>query len=211
MVVKEINSKSSLAIALSKLKGFESPDVKKEQYMTDSEVAATILWLAYMKGDIKDKIIADFGAGTGILAIGALLLGASKVFFVEIDKNALEIAENSYKAVKSEYTIGGEAVFINKDVVEFYEKVDTVIENPPFGVKNEHSDKVFLESAIQVADVIYSLHKSESSGFIMAFCNDNGFEVGEEIKVNYPLKASLSYHTKRIHRFDASFYRIYRR
>ena len=63
-----IGSKSSLAVALSKLKGFEKPKVKKEQYMTDSEVAADILWNAFMDGYIDDKTIADLGSGTGILA-----------------------------------------------------------------------------------------------------------------------------------------------
>jgi putative methylase len=208
MAGKEINSKSRLAIALSKLEGFKAAKVKKEQYITDSEVAATILWSAAMKSDINGKIIADLGAGTGILGLGALLLGASKVYFVEIDPEAMEIAKNNYNTVKSEYSIEGEAIFINSDIAGFDEKVDVVVENPPFGVKNEHSDKVFLEKAIKIAPIIYSLHKSESSGFMQAFCKDNGFNVDESIEMVFPLKASLEFHTKRIHRFNVALFRL---
>ena len=84
-------SKSSLAIELSKLKVFNQANVSLEQYPTDSEIAATILWQAKMNNDIEDKIIADLGAGTGILGIGALLLGADYVYFVEKDEKAIEI------------------------------------------------------------------------------------------------------------------------
>ena len=61
-------SKSTLAVRLSKLKGFLQPKLASEQYATDSETAADLLWLAFMNGDVKDKVIADFGCGTGILA-----------------------------------------------------------------------------------------------------------------------------------------------
>ena len=77
---------------LSKMEGFSQPDPAKEQYKTDSEIAATILWNAFMQGDIKDKVVADLGAGTGVLGLGALALGAKFVFLVELDETALEIA-----------------------------------------------------------------------------------------------------------------------
>src|SRR3989338_8397937 len=105
-------SKSSLAIELSKLKVFESPKVRQEQYPTDSEIAASVLWNAYILGDLEGKVIADLGCGTGILGIGALLLGAKKVFFIEVDKKALETAKMSFLKVKSETSSLGEAEFM---------------------------------------------------------------------------------------------------
>ena len=84
-------TKSKLAITLSKLKVFDSAKVKLEQYPTDSEVAADVLWNAFMQGDIGNKIIADLGAGTGVLGIGALILGAKKVYFVEKDKDVIKL------------------------------------------------------------------------------------------------------------------------
>jgi len=71
-----MHTKSSLAIELSNLNVFSKAKVKLEQYPTDSEIAADVLWNAYMKDELKGKTIADLGCGTGILGIGALLLGA---------------------------------------------------------------------------------------------------------------------------------------
>ena len=203
---KDINSKSRLAIVLSKINGFFDPKVRLEQYMTDSEVGAAILWFSYMNEDINGKIVADLGSGTGILGLGALLLGASKVYLVEIDKDAIDIAKNKYETLKSEYNIPGEAIFINSDVFDFNEEVDVVIENPPFGVKLEHADRDFLNQAMKVSKKIYSLHKSESKGFIDAFSKDNRFKLLEELSVNYPLKQTMEFHKKKIHRFDASWF-----
>ena len=76
-----MRSKKELAILLSKLKTFDTPKTHLEQYSTDSEIAADILWFAYQNKDIEGKKIADFGCGTGILGIGALNLGANKILF----------------------------------------------------------------------------------------------------------------------------------
>lgn len=203
-----ISSKSGLAIVLSGLKGFEEQKVRVEQYSTDSEIAASILWDAYLRGDIEGKVIADLGSGTGILGLGALLLGAKIVYFVEIDEDAIKIAKDNYNALKSESSISGKAVFLHKDVAEFDKEVDVVIENPPFGVKKRHADRSFLEKAIKIAPIAYSLHKSESFGFIEAFCNDNNVNFANIATFDFPLKASLSYHTKRIYRFKVSCFRL---
>ena len=42
-----------------------------------------------MKGDIEGKVVCDLGSGTGVLAIGASLLGAASVKGVEIDEKAV--------------------------------------------------------------------------------------------------------------------------
>ncbi len=44
-------------------------------------------WLA--KQDVSGKTIIDYGCGSGILGIAALLLGAKKVFAIDIDPQAL--------------------------------------------------------------------------------------------------------------------------
>ncbi|MBI2110499.1 methyltransferase, partial [Candidatus Woesearchaeota archaeon] len=129
-------NKKSLAVILSRLEKIPSKNIFLEQYETDSEFAAKLLWSAFLHGDIKGKVIADLGCGNGILGIGALLLGAKKVYFVDVcdlgiaKKNASEINLKN-------------AFFIQKDVREFKQKVDCVIQNPPFGVKKKHADKAF--------------------------------------------------------------------
>ena len=94
-------NKKELAIRLSKLKPLKKLDVSLEQYQTESELAAEILWLAYLNNDIKDKIAADLGCGNGIFGFGCLLLEANKVYFVDKDKEALSVAKENCKSKKS--------------------------------------------------------------------------------------------------------------
>lgn len=198
-------SKSRLGIILSKLKGFEDPKVKVEQYTIDSEIASDVLWHALYAEKLKDKVIADLGSGTGILGIGALILGAKRVFFVDSDKNSLDTAKSNILSIKSESSlINGKSVFICQDIADFNKKVDTVVMNPPFGVKIRHADKIFLEKAVKIAKTIYSFHKSESKGFIQAFSKDNGFELKETIDFSWPLKQTMAFHRRRIKRINVS-------
>lgn len=206
--MKEIRSKSSLAIALSKLEGFKEPKVSVEQYTVDSEIGAFVLWNGLLKGDIRQKVSVDLGCGTGILGIGALLLGAKKVFLVDNDSSALKIAKKSLEKVKSECSIDGEAVFVCKDIKEFSEKTDTVIENPPFGVKVRHADKVFLERAFEIGKVIYSFHKSESKRFIERLSIKNEFKITDVWDFKFPLKATYKFHSRRIKYIDVSCFRL---
>ncbi len=206
--MKEIRSKSGLAVALSRLEGFKEPKVSVEQYAMDSEVGAFVLWNGLLKEDIRGKVSADMGCGTGILGIGALLLGAKKVFFVDSDSSALGTAKKSFEKVKGEYSIEGEAVFLCNDVGDFSEKCDTVIENPPFGVKVRHADRAFLKKAFETGKVIYSFHKSESKSFIERFSAKNEFKITGVWDFKFPLKATYGFHSSRIKYIDVSCFRL---
>lgn len=54
---------------------------------THPTTALCLEWLA--KHEIKDKIIIDYGCGSGILAVAALLLGAKQVHAIDIDPQAI--------------------------------------------------------------------------------------------------------------------------
>lgn len=207
-----ISSKSKLAILLSKLRVFEDPKLKSEQYTTDSEIAADVLWQAYYLGDIENKTIADLGSGTGILGLGALLLGAKEVFFIENDKNPVKTAKENLKFLEKETSIklAEKAIFLNKDINNFNDKVDTVIQNPPFGTKQKHADKIFLEKAFSLAKIIYSFHKLETEIFVNKISKDYGFEITYLWKFDLPIKATYSFHKKRIHRIKVGCWRMKR-
>lgn len=203
-------SKSGLAVRLSKLEVFERPKVRVEQYITDAEIAASVLWNGLYLGDIRQKVSVDLGCGTGILGIGALLLGAKRVYFVDNDKEAIKTAKINYKKAKSESSAIGKAIFLCVDIKEFNKKCDTVLQNPPFGVKVRHSDKEFLKKAMELAPVIYSFHKSESIGFIKAFSEDNNYRISHRWDSEFPLKATMRFHKKRIKRIKVSCFRLER-
>jgi len=223
-------SKSKLAIVLSKLEVFNDPKVRQEQYPTDSEVAASILWNAYLLGDIEGRIIADLGCGTGILGIGALILGANKVTFVDMDKEALKTAKSNISKIleyfrharKSkifdiskveseslEYArLVPQAEFICKDIQEVNAKVEVVLENPPFGTKVKHSDRLFLEKALEAAPIVYSFHKSESKSFLEGFAVKKKARIIHFWNFKFPLKASFEFHRRQIHRINVSCFRF---
>ncbi len=133
-------SKKELALLLSKLGTFSKPKYWLEQYSTPSEYAAELLWLAFTDGYIFGKVVVDLGAGTGILGIGALLLGAKKVIFVEKDKDAIDDLERNIEL----FGINANKIeIIEGDFGELSIKADTAISNPPFGRQSKES-KAFL-------------------------------------------------------------------
>ncbi len=62
-----------------------------------------IEWLA--ETDLKGKTVIDYGCGSGILAMVAALLGAKKVYAVDIDPQAILAANENIKRNKLEGTI----------------------------------------------------------------------------------------------------------
>jgi putative methylase len=203
-------TRKQLAITLSKLKDFENPDPGKEQYITDSEVASQVLWNAYMLGDIKDRIIADLGSGTGMLGLGAMLLEAKWLFMVEIDKTAEDTARKNYDLLKDSFEIGSSITFINSGISSFDKEVEVVIQNPPFGVQNEHADRQFLLKAFRIGKVVYSIHKIESEAFIKQLAAENNFRLTHLFRYSLPLKKTMEFHTHRIERIAVGCFRLER-
>ncbi len=185
-----IYSKKQLEIVLSKLKPLTTPKINLEQYPTPSNIAAEVVWLAYMNNDIKNKIVADLGCGNGILGIGALLLGAKKVFFVDTDSDAILTTKKNLENQRN-------AILLHQEVSIFNEHADTIIQNPPFGVQNEHADRIFLIKAMQISKKIYSFHKRESEQFIQALIKDYNFQQEQVLQFSLPLKKTQDFHTKK--------------
>ncbi|MBI3037349.1 methyltransferase [Candidatus Woesearchaeota archaeon] len=205
-------SKSKLAIVLSKLAVFEKfgkQQLLKEQYATDSEAAAEAIWFAYMNGDIEKKVVADFGCGTGLLGIAALLLGAGKVYFVDSDKDAIvSCGKNIAEAAGKEDA--AKAMLMAADIADFHSRVDTVVQNPPFGTKTKHADRQFLLQAFKVADTVYSFHKIETADFVKKIAADNGFNVTNILPLQLQLKRTYDFHSSRMRLVEIGLFRIER-
>lgn len=195
--------KKGLEIQLSRLEGFENPKEQLEQYRTPGSVAAELLHEAYMQGDIEGKAVADLGTGTGILAIGAKLLGASAVYGVDVDASAVAIAKLNEPAPQ---TIN----WIVSDVSKLSTYVDAVVMNPPFGIKVPHADKPFIRKALSIAPVAYSIHDStpETRSFINAFVKLLGGTATLISSPFFELPATFGHHSKELERHRVDLYRM---
>lgn len=202
-----IRSKRDLEVFLSKLKNFESPSLALEQYVTPSHIAAAWIWDMALKGEVAGKIILDAGCGPGILGIGLLMMGAKKIFFVDKDQRALDICITNYNNTKEEYEIG-DAEFINHDISLFDEQVDVVVQNPPFGTKEIHADKKFLEKAFTSSKLVYSMHKITTKSFVEAICRDYKFRITNLQKFEFPIKASFQHHKKPVQNIEVGLWRM---
>jgi putative methylase len=203
-------TKKQLAILLSKLQVFEKPKPELEQYPLDGESASIILWTACQNKDIENKIIADLGCGTGILGLGALLLGAKKVYFIDKSEAAIRKAKQNLHSLESETNshLQDKAVWLIGDISLFMNKVHTIIQNPPFGTKKEHADKIFLEKALEIGKVIYSIHKTITLDFIRSLIKKRKHEIKDEIRLEVQLKKTMPWHKKEIQRIDVTCLRI---
>ena len=202
-----IRSQKNLELQLSKLKNFESPSFELEQYATPSPIAAEWIWTMAMKGEVAGKIILDAACGPGILGIGLLLMGAKKIYFVDKDEKAMQLCMDNYNQVKEEYEIG-EAAFIIHDISLFDGDVDLVVQNPPFGTKEEHADKRFLEKAFAVAPIVYSMHKWSTQKFVEAIARDFNFTITDVWRFEFPIKAAFKFHEKPKVLIDVGLWRM---
>lgn len=189
---------------LQTVDGFKKPKILLEQYETPSHIASCALFTIQNNySDLEGKLIADLGCGTGMLAIGSALMGASHVIGFEIDSDALAIAKNNVDEMEIE-NIDYVQCDVLKDLLEehteshWYKSFDTVLMNPPFGTKkNSGMDMKFLKTAIQLAKTaVYSLHKTTTREYIQKKTKE--LQVTGEViaELCYNLESSYKFHKK---------------
>jgi len=206
-MVKVKLKRKHLELLLEELEDNPSPKVLLEQYPTYNRVAATLLFIAaYVFNDIEGRVVYDFGCGNGRLALGAALLGARRIVGVDVDFNALRVAKRNAEKMG----VDDKVEWISMDIKDLKGKADTVVQNPPFGVQRPFSDRIFLEKALEVADVVYSIHKGNIKvrHFIRKFIEERGGRVDQLITVKLPIPAMFDFHSKRFHVVEVDIYRI---
>ncbi len=180
--------KKKLEILLEGVERYKNPKPYLEQYFTPAIIAADILFFANSMGDLEGKEVCDLGAGTGIFAIGAAILGAKKVYALEIDEEAIEILRRNIE----KFGVGVNV--IKRDIKEIDFSVDTVIQNPPFGSQSKHADLPFLQKAMEIGKVIYTLHNANTSEFIERRIRDEGGEITHKKFYDFPIPHIFNFH-----------------
>lgn len=195
-----------LEMALQRLAGFENPRAVLEQYVTPAPLAARLLFHAGMKGDIGGKTVCDLGSGTGILAIGAALMGASEVTGIEVDPGAVSIAQENAALLEVDVT------FLVADLRDpaacgSIGHRDTVVMNPPFGAQNVHADRPFIDCALAVAPVTYGIFNAGSCQFIQTYTRGRA-TITEVVTGKLPIRRTFSFHTRNVQEIGVEILRL---
>ncbi|MGB8232368.1 MAG: METTL5 family protein [Methanobacterium sp.] len=189
------NKKRQLEMALQSIPPHKSPKIDLEQYSTPSVIAADVLWNAHSIGDLEGMKVVDLGCGTGIFAIGSALMGASESVGVDIDGDAISIAE--IEAMKM--GVEDKTRFLTIDIRDFNESADTVIQNPPFGAQKANrkdADRYFMVKALEIAPVVYSFHIQETEDFVTNFFKKEGADISHVYHYSFPIPRTYDFHTK---------------
>ncbi len=194
--------KRSLEITLENLEGFKDPKIELEQYVTPPPLASEIVVNAKLMGDLENLVV-DLGCGTGMLCIASALLGAEAVGF-DLDMDALKIARRNAKS----FNVSVDFVRCRVEKITLKVSDVTVIMNPPFGIWKRHADRPFLFKAMEIADVIWTIHSAGSEEFISNVCKDKGFRITHLFKLKIPLKKTYSFHEKPYKLIFVEVYRL---
>ena len=196
---------SRLECELQQLKEVSSPVSSLEQYPTSPYIAAQMIWdICEHYGDIKDKTVLDLGCGNGILGIACLLLGAKFVLEFDVDSASLEVAEQNamdfgFSSEEISFTQQDIQSFSmeNLDVLGSKEKFDTAVTNPPFGTKDQVGiDAVFVQKALENADIVYSMHKTTTRDYWLRKKRQWGVDVTPTALLSFKIDRSFKFHKK---------------
>ncbi len=197
--------KHDLTIRLQSIDSHPTPKLRLEQYTVPADLAAEILFRAcYEFGDIQGKSVVDLGAGTGRLAVGASMLGAAYTVGVEVDSKSLKSAAGTSKR------LGLEVDWLLADIKTLRGTMDTVVMNPPFGTKRPHADTEFLQVALRIGKVIYSIHKSATRRYVTSWLSERASRTHRIITTKMEIPHQFSFHTKRKSNVDIDVFRTQR-
>ncbi|CAE7223367.1 unnamed protein product [Symbiodinium pilosum] len=198
-----------LAMELSGLPDHPSKNSKLEQYATDGDIAARWLLGINQQDPFRDtEKVVDLGAGNGILGIGALLLGAPRAVFVEVDGAAADTLEDALEA----HALSARSVVLRRDVAEVADDpgcaCDIVIMNPPWGQQRRSADRPFLQASIALARTSVHLMHSAGAVHVEPWARDHGWHADRWLEVDFPLPRKYAHQSRRRGFTSAAMWRI---
>jgi len=196
-----------LTLMLSGLRPHADPKPELEQYSTPAEIASEIIYAAAIAGDISGRDVADFGCGTGIFAIGAMLMGAKRVTALDTDEGAIEISMENARAFLPPSSMS-RIKFLRMDVADYSGMHETVLQNPPFGARKRNADMPFLVRGMECSNTLYTLHQYHTDDFITAAIERLGGKIVWKKEVMYSMPSLFSFHTHERREFRLILYKV---
>ncbi|WP_048058106.1 METTL5 family protein [Methanothermococcus okinawensis] len=221
--------KRHLEIILDNLKPHPNPKSHLEQYTIGGNLASEILFFA--KEDILNNFVIDLGCGTGKLAVGAKILGAKKVLGVDIDRETVKFAEKNVKEItysdifnKLNLNIDlddfiDNTIFLQEDVKNIDKSLinkykpderskNIIIQNPPFGSQKKYADRIFLNKALEIGDIVYTIHNTSTREFIINYIKEKERIITNIFQAKFRIPQIYSFHKKKYMMIPVDIYRI---
>ncbi|MCK5897646.1 MAG: 50S ribosomal protein L11 methyltransferase [Methylococcales bacterium] len=133
---------------------------------THATTALCLEWLA--SHDIKDKIVIDYGCGSGILAVAALLLGAKYAYAVDIDPQALTATKMNAEKNQVDDKI---SLFLAQDFQPI--EADLVLAN------------ILAKPLVELSTLITSLVKKDGQLILSGILNEQALDVQDAYKKQF--------------------------
>jgi len=197
-------TRRQLERTLATLQPLSAPKAALEQYATPADVVAWILWEAWGRGEVQGRRVLDLGCGQGSFAIGAALLDARAVVGVDVDPAAIEVARANAEG------LGLAIEFRSADVRSVAGRFDVVFQNPPFGAQRRRADRAFVETAIRVAPVVYTLHPAQTTPFLHRLFRALGAQPTLEQTFKLPIPYAFPFHRQRSVAVAVTLFRLQR-
>lgn len=191
-----------LKIELSSVKDFSRMSVGLEQYITPVEIAASMAYTIHTAyNDIEGKSILDLCCGTGMLSFACSYFLPSYVLGVDVCLSAL----STFRLNNLKFGINVDLLRCPMEDLDFINtRFDTAILNPPFGTKVKHADVKALDKALELCDVVYSLHKSSTREYLI-----RKYPTAKVLaRIKYELPRKHEFHRKDKKTIEVDFIRI---
>lgn len=198
----------TLAMSISRYPGFKRPKPYFEQYTTDPEIAAHMVYEA-----VQCKcpmVAADFGTGTGLLLYAAALTGCL-VYGVGLDLDAAVVyeAREALRERKLMHLVDLVVADCTSSPLR-QRSIDVVVMNPPFGIRSRRGiDMLFLREALRASrKCIVSLH-AWSDGLLEAIVRKTRCKPRVLYQGFHRIPAFLEEHRRRVHRVKVAVVACY--
>ena len=203
-----LRRRQELEIFLEKLKGYPDPKLVFEQYATPARVVANVVWEMVSRGDLPCYSVVDLGCGTGRFSIACALMGAEKVLGVDVDRDAVCLADENSKIAGVERKVK----WVVGDIDTVGGSFDLAVMNPPFGIKGVEKDRRFVLKGLDLAPVVYSLHLAgeKTRKFLNGLVNSYNAVVTEILRMEFEIPKTYKFHRKKWHVINVDMFRIQR-
>lgn len=214
MKLKELHS------LMQDIEPFPDPKIALEQYPTGPHLASRLLFtVANSYDEVEGQTVVDLGCGTGMLAIGAAMLGSPSVVGLDVDPDALATAQRNVDKFEGLDAVvdlclcdvRGLAAAPQPPGQLLRQRVDTVVMNPPFGTRAKGADSDFVRAAFRISrGTVYSLHKSSTRAHIQRLAvQELGAPAAEVLaELRYDLPPTYAFHKSKSKDIEVDLWRF---